>query len=192
MKANRLEAFSDGVIAIIITIMVLELKVPHDHSLAGLLAMWPQFLSYAMSFLMVAIYWNNHHHLIHLAQRVDAAVMWSNMNLLFWLSLVPFTTAFLGENHATPLAVALYGANSVLAGGAYYLLQRTIAVHARDDARLTQLHGCMLRKGLLATALYAASVPVAWVSTWLALALIVTPAIMYFIPDREVENLLRA
>ena len=191
MKANRLEAFSDGVIAIIITIMVLELKVPHDHSLAGLLVMWPLFLSYAMSFLMVAIYWNNHHHLIHLARRVDGAVMWANLNLLFWLSLVPFTTAFLGENRATPLAVALYGLNSALAGGAYYLLQRTIAAHARADARLTQLHGCMLRKGRLATALYVASVPLAWVSTWLALALIVTPAIMYFIPDREVENLMR-
>src|SRR5262245_49332733 len=123
MKATRLEAFSDGVIAIIITIMVLELKVPHDHSLAGLLAVWPVFSSYVLSFVVVAIYWVNHHHLIHLVKRVNAAVMWSNMNLLLWLSLMPFVTAFLGESHGTPLAVALYGALSALCGISYYVLR---------------------------------------------------------------------
>ena len=191
MKATRLEAFSDGVIAIIITIMVLELKVPAEHTLAGLLAMWPLFLSYALSFLLVAIYWNNHHHLVHLARRVDPAVMWANMNLLFWLSLVPFTTAYLGENHATPLAVALYGADAMLCAVAYYILRHAIACHSHDDPRVTHLHRCMLQKNRIAIGIYLLAVPAAGLSTWLALALILTPAVMYFIPDREVEKLQR-
>jgi uncharacterized membrane protein len=191
MKATRLEAFSDGVIAIIITIMVLELKVPHEHTLAGLVAMWPAFFSYALSFLIVAIYWNNHHHLVHLARRVDPGVMWANMNLLFWLSLVPFTTAYLGENHATPLAVALYGADAALCAVAYYVLRHAIACHSHDDPKLTHLHECMLKKNRLAIGIYVLAVGAAFLSTWLALALILTPALMYFIPDREVENLLR-
>lgn len=190
MKATRLEAFSDGVIAIIITIMVLELKVPHEHTFAALVAMWPQFFSYALSFLIVGIYWNNHHHLVHLARKVDPAVMWANMNLLFWLSLVPFTTAYLGENHATPLAVALYGADAALCGIAYYVLRHAIACHSRDDAKLQHLHRCMLQKNRIAIGIYGVAVGAAFLSTWLALALILLPAVMYFIPDREVEKLL--
>jgi uncharacterized membrane protein len=190
MKATRLEAFSDGVMAIIITIMVLGFKVPREPTLTALVAMWPAFFSYALSFLIVAIYWNNHHHLVHLARRVDPGVMWANMNLLFWLSLVPFTTAYLGENHATPLAVALYGTDAALSAVAYYVLRHAIACHSHDDPKLTHLHQCMLKKNRLAIGIYVLAVGAAFISTWLALALILTPALMYFIPDREVEKLL--
>jgi uncharacterized membrane protein len=191
MKATRLEAFSDGVIAIIITIMVLELKVPHERTLAALLALWPGFFSYALSFLMVAIYWNNHHHLFHLARRADAGVMWANLNLLFWLSLFPFTTAYLGENHLAPLAVGLYGANAALCAIAYYLLRHAIACHTHDDPRLAHLHACMQSKNRIAILFYLVAVGIAWVSTWVALVLILTPAAMYFLPDREVEKLMQ-
>ena len=191
MKATRLEAFSDGVIAIIITIMVLELKVPHEHTVAGLFKVWPTFFSYALSFVTVAIYWVNHHHLIHLVRRVNAGVMWANMNLLFWLSLIPFVTAFLGENHATPLAVALYGAVAAACGMSYYLLRHAIACQTHDEPKVSHLHQCMLKKNRIAIGIYVAAVPVAYLSPWLALALIVLPAAMYFIPDREVERLLK-
>jgi uncharacterized membrane protein len=190
MKATRIEAFSDGVIAIIITIMVLELKVPHDHSLAGLLKVWPVFLSYALSFAVVAIYWVNHHHLIHLVKRVNAGVMWANLNLLFWLSLMPFATAFLGESHTTPLAVALYGAVSAMGGISYYILRHAIACQTHDNPKVAHLHACMQKKNRIAIGVYVASVGVAYLSTWAALALIVAPAVMYFVPDREVEKLL--
>ena len=190
MKSTRLEAFSDGVIAIIITIMVLELKVPQDRSFAGLCAMWPVFLSYAISFLNVAIYWVNHHHLIHLVRRVNAPVMWANMNLLFWLSLVPFATAYLGEHRATELSVALYGISAGMCGFSYYLLRHAIACQTHDDPKVSYLHVCMQKKNRLAMGIYAAAVGVAFVSTWLALALIMLPAAMYFIPDREVEKLI--
>ncbi len=189
MKTTRLEAFSDGVIAIIITIMVLELKVPHDHTIAGLVAMWPTFFSYGLSFLLVAIYWNNHHHLVHLARRVDPGMMWANMNLLFWLSLVPFSTAYLGEHHASALAVAVYGANAALCGMSFYLLRHTIACHSYDDPKVAHLHQSMLRKNRIAIAIYLVAAGVSFLSPWLALALILTPAVMYFIPDRKVEKL---
>lgn len=190
MKATRLEAFSDGVIAIIITIMVLELKVPHEHTLAALCAMWPVFFSYALSFLNVAIYWVNHHHLIHLVRHVNAPVMWANLNLLFWLSLVPFSTAFLGEAHATPMAVAIYGLVAGLCAVSYYVLRHAIACQTHEDPKVTHLHGCMQKKNRIAIGIYATAVGLAFVSTWLALALIMAPAAMYFVPDREVEKLL--
>ena len=190
MKTTRLEAFSDGVIAIIITIMVLELKVPHEHQLAGLLEIWPVFFCYALSFITVAIYWVNHHHLIHLVRRVNAAVMWANINLLFWLSLMPFVTAYLGDNHVTSLAVALYGVVAAACGISYYILRHAIACQTHDDPKLRELHQCMLRKNQIAIGLYVLAVPLAYVSAWLAVGLIMLPAAMYFIPDRQVEKLL--
>ena len=188
MKTTRLEAFSDGVIAIIITIMVLELKVPPDHSWHGLLQLWPVFSSYVLSFVMVAIYWLNHHHLIHLARHVDGKILWCNVNLLFWISLIPFTTAFLGETHTTPLAVALYGTVMLFAGVSFYLLQRVIAVQHEANPRLKELLAHLRRKNLAAIGIYAPAIPLAFVSTWLALGLIVLPALMYFMPDPKIER----
>ncbi|MEY2878679.1 MAG: hypothetical protein RLZZ15_1059 [Verrucomicrobiota bacterium] len=189
MKSTRLEAFSDGVIAIIITIMVLELKVPRAASLAALRDMWPLFFSYALSFLTVAIYWVNHHHLIHLVKRVNPGVMWANMNLLFWLSLVPFTTAYLGEHHASRLAVAAYGAVATACAISYYVLRHAIACQTHTEEHVSELHRRMLRKNRLAIAIYTGAVAVAYVSPLLALALIMAPAVMYFVPDRQVEKL---
>lgn len=190
MKATRLEAFSDGVLAIIITIMVLELKVPHEHTWHGLAELAPTFFSYVLSFLMIAIYWVNHHHLIHLARHVNAAVLWSNMLLLFCLSLVPFVTAFLGESHASALSVLLYGGVAMACALVYYLLRSVIARQTRDDARRCHLHECMLKKNRIAIGIFAGSLLTACWLPWLALALIAVPHVMYFIPDREVEKLL--
>ena len=189
MKTTRLEAFSDGVIAIIITIMVLELKAPHDPSLTGLAKVLPTLLSYVLSFTIVAIYWLNHHHLIHLAKRVNGRILWANMNLLFWLSLMPWVTAYLGETHAAPLAVGLYGAVATACSSSFYLLRQIIACHHRDDAGLCALHQRMGRKNLMAVGIYLAAIPLSWVFVPLALVLIATPALMYFLPDRQVERL---
>jgi uncharacterized membrane protein len=189
MKSTRLEAFSDGVIAIIITIMVLELKAPHDPTLAGLAKVLPTLLSYVLSFTLVAIYWLNHHHLIHLAQKVDGKILWANMNLLFWMSLIPWVTAYLGESHATPLAVGLYGAVAAVASVAFYLLRQAIACHHRGDTKLCAIHQRMGRKNLIAIGIYVAAIPLAWLFVPLALLLITTPAVMYFLPDRHVEKL---
>ncbi len=189
MKTTRLEAFSDGVFAIIITIMVLELKAPAQHTLAGLLGLWPAFFSYALSFLFVAIVWVNHHHMIHLVRRVTAPLLWSNMNLLFWLSLIPFATSYLGENHIVPMAVAVYGTLTMLCALAYYILRHVVSCQTSDDPRLSALHACMLRKNRLAVFIFLVSIPVAFFSTWLALLLIAIPHVMYFIPDRELEKL---
>jgi uncharacterized membrane protein len=184
MKSTRLEAFSDGVIAIIITIMVLELKVPQDTSLAGVLRVWPVLSSYILSFVIVAIYWVNHHHLIHLAHKVDASILWANINLLFWMSLMPWVTAFLGSSHATPMSVALYGGVSLLCCLAFLILRLTIARHHGDNAELARLHARRVRRNLLASGLYLASIPAAFVDVPVALALLVLPPLMYFIPDR--------
>ena len=189
MKSTRLEAFSDGVIAIIITIMVLELKAPHDPTLVGLAKVLPTLLSYVLSFTIVAIYWLNHHHLIHLAQKVDSRILWANMNLLFWMSLMPWVTAYLGENHAAPLAVGLYGAVATACSIAFYVLRQTIACHHRGDARLCAMHQRMGRKNLIAIGIYLAAIPLSWVFVPLALLLIAAPAVMYFLPDRQVEEL---
>ena len=192
MKSTRLEAFSDGVIAIIITIMVLELKAPRDDAtLNGLLAVGPTFFAYALSFVNVAIYWVNHHHLIHLVRRVNAGVMWANMNLLFWLSLVPFATAYLGTNRASKQSVALYGVSAGLCALAFYVLRHAIACQTHDDPKVSHLHRCMLRKNRIGIGVYAVAVGAAGISNWLALGLIALPAAMYFLPDREVESLIR-
>jgi len=188
MKTARLEAFSDGVIAIIITIMVLELKAPHEATLHGLSTLAPVFLSYVLSFAIVAIYWVNHHHLIHLVERVNARILWLNIHLLFWISLMPFATAFLGENCAEPFAVALYGALAAVCAVGYYLLRSAIMDQQRDDPKLRGLHLRMLRKNRIAIGLYVLSVPAAYLAAWLALALIVLPALMYFVPDHRAED----
>jgi uncharacterized membrane protein len=189
VKATRLEAFSDGVIAIIITIMVLELKAPHERELAALTRLLPIFLSYVLSFVIVAIYWVNHHHLIHLAQKVDGKILWANLHLLFWLSLMPLVTAYLGENHATPLAVGLYGIVALASSTSFYLLRRSISCHHRDDEKLCTLHRRMAKKNLIAVGIYLVAIPLAWLFVPLALLLIAAPAMMYFLPDRHVEKL---
>jgi uncharacterized membrane protein len=185
MGTNRLEAFSDGVIAIIITIMVLDLKVPADPSPAALLHLWPIFLSYVLSFLLVAIYWVNHHHMIHLVHRVDAPMLWMNINLLFWLSLTPFVTAYMGEHRATPLSVALYGAVQVLSACSFGLLRQVIARTTAGDPKLTAVHNHARRKVVTAICIYLLSIPAAFVAVPLALLLIATPAALYFLPDRR-------
>jgi len=186
---NRLEGFSDGVIAIIITIMVLELKVPHDASPEALLKLAPVFLSYALSFLIVAIIWVNHHHLVHTVTQVNGRILWLNNHLLFWLSLVPFTTGYLGENHLAPLPVALYGLILFFSGVAFDLLRREIASRQADDPALAALHRRADRTNTITAALYLASVPLAWVSVWLSVAVFVLVPVIYFMPGRTIEKL---
>jgi uncharacterized membrane protein len=191
MSKSRLEAFSDGVIAIIITIMVLELKVPHGTSLSDLRAVLPVFLAYVLSFLYVGIYWNNHHHLLHAAQRVSGSVLWANLHLLFWLSLIPFTTGWLGENHVESLPAALYGAILFAAGVAYVLLQRALLAANGADSLLGRAVG-RDRKGIASLVLYAIAIAAAFLSPWLACALYLAVALLWFIPDRRIERTLHA
>jgi uncharacterized membrane protein len=186
---NRLESFSDGVVAIIITIMVLELKVPHAPTRDALMELAPVFLSYALSFLVVAILWVNHHHLVHTAAQVNGRILWLNNHLLFWLSLVPFTTAYMGENHLAPLPVSLYGLALFLCGAAFDLLRREIARQQADDPVLAELHRRSTRRNAFSALLYLASVPLAWVSVWLSLAIFLLVPVMYFMPGRTIERL---
>jgi uncharacterized membrane protein len=188
---SRLEAFSDGVVAIIITIMVLELKVPHDASPRALAALAPVFLSYGLSFVVVAIVWVNHHHLLHTAVRVDGRLLWFNNHLLFWMSLVPFTTGYIGENLFAPLPVALYGLVLFFCGVAFDLLRRCIAAQTADDAVLTAVHRRSNRRNAASMLLYLASVPLAWVSVWLSLSIFALVPILYFMPGRTIESLAR-
>lgn len=186
MGRNRLEAFSDGVIAIIITIMVLNLKTPADPTLRSLFQMWPALLVYALSFVTVAIYWVNHHHLIHLVHQVDARLLWANMNLLFWMSLLPWVTEYLGENHLLPLPVALYGLVALACAHSFHWLEVAIARHRKphDDLRKR-----MMRKGWVAQSIYLASLPAAMVWVPMSLFLIILPPLMYFMPERRIEQL---
>jgi uncharacterized membrane protein len=184
MSPNRLEAFSDGVIAIIITIMVLELKVPHDTSIGELLKLLPLLLSYVLSFVLVSIYWINHHYLIHLVDKVDRFILWTNLNLLFWISLTPFVTAYLGENHAAPLSVAFYGLVQTVCSISFLLLRSAIARHHQHQSELKILHGKKFRKNHIAWLLSALSIPLAFISVPLALLLVVAPAMMYFLPTK--------
>jgi uncharacterized membrane protein len=186
---NRLEAFSDGVVAIIITIMVLELKVPHDTSFAGLLALTPLFLSYALSFVVVAILWVNHHHLVHTARQVSGRILWLNNHLLFWLSLVPFTTGSMGENHLASLPVSLYGLVLFFCGVAFDLLRREIAHQQVDDATLSMVHRRSNWRNAASALLYLAAVPLAWVSVWLSVAIYLLVPLVYFMPGRTIERL---
>lgn len=184
MNASRLEAFSDGVIAIIIAIMVLELKVPHDPIPAELFKLLPIFLSYLLSFVLVAIYWVNHHHLIHLVERVDSHILWFNLNLLFWMSLTPFATAYMGENRAAPLSLALYGMVQTACSISFLLLRRAIAQHHQHQSELRILHSKKFRKNHIAWFLSALSILVAFISVPLALLLVVSAAMMYFLPTK--------
>lgn len=187
MKTNRVEAFSDGVIAILITIMVLELKPPHDPNPISLASMWPTFFAYILSFIIIAIYWVNHHHLIHLVSRVDSAILWANINLLFWISLIPWVTVYLGDNHALPFPVALYAAISTAGACSFFLLRASIARH-HHEADFKKLNKKMARKNLIAILIYIVAMPVAFVYTTLALVMIALPALMYFLPERSLER----
>ena len=187
MGKGRLEAFSDGVIAIIITIMVLEMRVPHGHDLADLKPLLPVFLSYVLSFVYVGIYWNNHHHMLHAARKVSGGILWANLHLLFWLSLFPFATGWLGENHFTELPTALYGTVLLMAAVAYWVLQqRLIAVHG-NESLLAQATGRDL-KGKLSPLLYGAAIALSFVAPWLAHAIYVAVALVWLVPDRRIEK----
>ena len=189
MGKARLEAFSDGVIAIIITIMVLELKVPHGTELAALAPLAPVLGSYALSFVFVGIYWNNHHHLLHAAKSVDGRSLWANLHFLFWLSLIPFASGWMGENHFQTLPVALYGADLLMCGVAYYLLSRALIAHHGHGSTLAVALGSD-RKGIVSLLLYAVAIPLAFFSAPAAMALYVLVAVVWFIPDRRIERML--
>jgi|SRR5687767_8869704 len=191
MGKGRLEAFSDGVLAIIITIMVLELKVPHGTELATLKELTPVFLSYVLSFVYIGIYWNNHHHMLHASHRVTGAMLWANLHLLFWLSLVPFTTGWMGENHFAPLPSALYGVVLLLAAVAYFILQQTIIASQGPDSVLKKAVGSDW-KGKVSPAIYAVAIPMSFWSPWVAQALYVTVALIWLVPDRRIEHVLAA
>ena len=187
MNKERLTAFSDGVIAIIITIMVLELKVPHGATLAALAEVLPVFVSYVLSFVFVAIYWNNHHHLLHAARRVNGGILWANMHLLFWLSLLPFTTAWMGENHFALWPVAVYGVSMFMPAIAYYILQALIVAANGPDRALAQALGRDL-KGKLSPVLCLAGIGLDFVHPLLGVAAYVVLASMWLIPDRRIER----
>ena len=189
MGRGRLEAFSDGVIAIIITIMVLELKVPHGDSLDALSPLLPVFLSYILSFVYVGIYWNNHHHLLHATTTVTGAMLWANLHLLFWLSLFPFATGWMGENHFTAVPTALYGVVLLMAGIAYYLLQQTIIRAQGSDSILKKALGPDW-KGKLSPGLYVVGIVATLWAPWIAEAIFVTVALIWLIPDRRIEKAL--
>jgi uncharacterized membrane protein len=187
MGKGRLEAFSDGVIAIIITIMVLELKVPHGADLAALAPLIPVFLSYVLSFVYVGIYWNNHHHLLHASKQISGAALWANLHLLFWLSLIPFATGWMGENHWGPLPVALYGFILLMAGAAYYLLARVLVHQHGPDSDLAHALGRDV-KGMISVAAYSLAIALAFVHVALALTVYLMVAGMWLLPDRRIER----
>lgn len=187
MSKGRMEAFSDGVLAVIITIMVLEMKSPHGTSLAALAPVIPVFLSYVLSFIYIGIYWNNHHHLLHATQRVNGATLWANLHLLFWLSLIPFTTAWVGENHLSSWPVAVYGIVLMLAGVAYFILTRALIRLHGEGSTLAKSIG-RDRKGKVSVLIYAAAIPLAFVQPWIASAAYLLVAIIWLIPDRRIER----
>jgi uncharacterized membrane protein len=185
MTTGRLEAFSDGVIAIIVTIMVLELRAPAQPTLAALLKVAPVFISYGLSFLVVAIMWVNHHHLIHAVRDVTARLLWSNVYLLFWMSLVPFVTDYLGKNYREPLAVALYGLDLFLCASAFYLLRIILVQQDRYDSGLAEYHAIVQRKNVFSAALYLLSVPLAYVSVYASFFIFALIPAMYFLPEKK-------
>jgi len=189
MGKDRLAAFSDGVIAIIITIMVLELKVPHGADWAALRSVAPNFVAYVLSFVYLAIYWNNHHHLLHTVTRVDGLILWANSHLLFWLSLVPAATGWMGENFLEPLPTAIYGAILLMPAIAYYLLQKAIVHQQGKHSVLASALGRDF-KGKISVLLYAAAVVLAFVDAWLSIAIYALVAVMWLIPDRRIEKVL--
>jgi uncharacterized membrane protein len=189
MEKNRLEAFSDGVLAIIITIMVLELKVPHGADFDALMPVLPVFLSYVLSFLYVGIYWNNHHHMFQTTKRVSGGILWANLHLLFWLSLFPFSTAWIGENHLAPAPIAVYGFVLLMAGVAYLILQRLIIIQQGANSLLQAAIGRDW-KGRLSALAYLAAIPLAFVSPWISIGLYTSAAFTWLIPDRRIERIL--
>jgi uncharacterized membrane protein len=189
MSKGRLEAFSDGVIAIIITIMVLELKVPHGADLTALRPLIPAFLSYVLSFTFVGIYWNNHHHLLHATRQVNGRILWANLHLLFWLSLIPFTTHWMGENHFATWPVALYGMVLLMAGTAYYILTRALIRHHGKASTIATALGSDF-KGKISLGIYLLAITLAFENAWISCALYVLVAVIWLIPDRRIEKTL--
>jgi uncharacterized membrane protein len=187
MNKGRMEAFSDGVLAVIITIMVLEMKPPHESPLAAMRPLIPIFLSYLLSFVYIGIYWNNHHHLLHATQHVNGATLWANLHLLFWLSLIPFTTAWVGENQVNASPVALYGIVLLLAGIAYFLLTKALIRLHGQGSTLAKSIGSD-RKTKISIAIYAASIPLAFAQPWISCAGYVIEAIMWLVPDLRIER----
>lgn len=190
MGKNRMEAFSDGVIAIIITIMVLEMKVPHGDQLVSLKPLFPVFISYVLSFTYIAINWNNHHHLLHTIQQVNGPTLWANMHLLFWLSLTPFVTGWMGENHFHRIPVALYGVVLLMAGVAYYNLVRVLVKHQGKNSMLAKAIGKDI-KGKISVVAYAAAIPLAFVNEWIAMTIYFAVAALWFVPDSRIESTLK-
>jgi len=186
MTKGRIEAFSDGVIAILITIMVLELKVPHGTDWAALQPIVPVFLTYVLSFVILGIYWNNHHHMLQMTDRINGGILWANLHLLFWLSLVPFVTGWMGENHFAPLPTAVYGVVLLLAGVAYFILEKTIIAGQGPESRLAAAVGNE-GKARLSVALYAAAIPLAFVHQAIADGIYVFVTLMWLVPDRRIE-----
>ncbi|MFK2905113.1 DUF1211 domain-containing protein [Dyella ginsengisoli] len=189
MGKTRLEAFSDGVLAIIITIMVLEMKVPHGETMAALWPLLPVFLSYVLSFVYVGIYWNNHHHMLHLAHRVSGGILWANLHLLFWLSLLPFATGWMGENHFSQGPSALYGVVLLMAAVAYWLLQRSIIRSQGEDSPLARAVGGDW-KGKLSPVIYAAGIAASFWAAWLSQLFYALAALLWLVPDRRIERVL--
>lgn len=190
MGKGRLEAFSDGVLAIIITIMVLEMKVPHGNDLSSLRSLGPTFLSYVLSFIYVGIYWNNHHHMLAATERVNGSVLWVNLHLLFWLSLFPFSTAWMGENHFAVWPVVVYGFVLAMAAVAYYILSRALIRQHGENSALSRALGRDF-KGKLSVAVYAVAIPLAFLSRWIAVALYVLVSILWLVPDRRMEKVVQ-
>jgi uncharacterized membrane protein len=187
MGKSRLEAFSDGVLAIVLTIMVLELKVPHEISFEALLKLWPIFLSYLLSFVYIGIYWNNHHHMLHTCQKVTGSILWANLNLLFWLSLVPFSTGWLGENHFASAPTLLYGVILFLAGVSYWILQQTIIRSQGPNSLLKKAVGKDF-KGYSSQGLYILAIAISFWAPYVSLAIYTSIALWWIIPDRRIEK----
>jgi uncharacterized membrane protein len=190
MKKGRLEAFSDGVLAIIITIMILEIKVPHGHELKDLLPLIPVFLSYVLSFIYIGIYWNNHHHMMHTVTKVTGGILWANLHLLFWLSLVPFATGWMGENHFTPMPMALYGIILLMAAFAYVILQRQIIKTHGADSILSRAVGKDW-KGKLSPLFYLLAICTAWISVWISATAYILVALIWLVPDKRIEVIVK-
>jgi uncharacterized membrane protein len=190
MSKNRLEAFSDGVIAIILTIMVLELKIPHSDDIVALRPLIPAFISYVLSFIYIGIYWNNHHHLFQAVQHINGSVLWANLHLLFWLSIVPFMTGWMGENHFAVYPVFCYGGVLFMCAIAYYILAQTLVRHHREDSAIVRAIGSDF-KGKISLVIYISALALVFVNSWIAFGLYIVVAVIWFIPDRRIEKALQ-
>ncbi len=191
MNKARLEAFSDGVLAIIITIMVLEIKVPHGGEWKDLTELIPKFLSYVLSFVYIGIYWGNHHHLLHSVKQISSGIIWGNINLLFWLSLVPFVTGWMGENHFAPDTVAMYGASMLISGLSFYILMKAVEKNAHDNEELKEAFVHLNKKGIASTIGYFLSIPLAYIHPLISAILFITVSIIWLIPDKKLEKALK-